>query len=373
MAAQETMVKRTLIALAAALVASAGWGLGARESTALSPDSMAFPGVRPSPFASLLRHGGSVAVVYADRDTTSLRVIEIPVDGALPKEAPRPVFVDKVDIVSPLGGSFGLHASAVVDGRLHLLYLDREKEDRPLLKRVREDAGGWRLELVEPFGPPVGVLVGVDGRPMDVWAPGSLLLRGETTNLVLRERCVPRGQAVLLDPERETPSSGFGFWDDAAGELVVVLNGPEGVQSSAMSGVGPVFALAETPDRGLAAATFDPGSRRILLLERDAGGGPFRQTTVTVCDGTNGLFLAWTPSGWLFVYDEVRSTPPGRWSWELVILSPGPRTSGRPRYRRSVLSSDPSLLSGFRALITDGSIFILEMRDELRLLKTAAP
>jgi hypothetical protein len=373
MAVQETMVKRTLYALAAALVASAGWGFSARESTVLSPDSMDFPGVRPSPFASLLRHEESVAIVYADRDTTSLRVIEVPVDGALPAGAPKPVFVDKVDIVPPLGGSFGLHASAVVDGRLHLLYLDREKEDRQLLKRVIEDAGGWRLELVEPFGPPVAVLAGSDRSPVEVWAPGSLLLRDAAEDRVLRERCVPHGQAVLLDPERVTGPSGFGFWDDAAGELVVVRNGPEGVQSSALPGAGPVFALAETPDRGLAAATFDPDSRRILLLESDAGGGAFRQTTVTVCDGTNGLFLAWTPSGWLFVYDEVRSAPLGRWSWELVILSPEPRTAGHPRYIRSVLSANPRPLSGFRALIADGSIFILEMRDEIRLLKTAVP
>jgi hypothetical protein len=373
MAVQETMVKRTLYALAAALVASAGWGLGAREGTVLSPDSMAFPGIRPSPFASLLRHGESVAVVYADRDTTSLRVTEVPVDGVLPAEAPKPVFVDKVDIVPPLGGSFGLHASAIVDGRLHLLYLDREKEDRQLLKRVTEDAGGWRLDLVEPFGPPVAVLAGADRKPVEVWAPGSLLLRDAAGDRVLREWCVPHGQAVLIDPERVPGPSGFGFWDEAAGELVVIRDGPDAVRRSALPGAGPVFALAETPDHGLAAATFDPDSRRIILLESDAGGMPIRRTTVTVCDGTNGLFMAWTPSGWLFVYDEVRSAPLGLWSWELVILSPEPRTAGRPRYLRSVLSADSRPLSGFRALIAGESIFILEMRDEIRLLKTAVP
>ncbi|MCX7030318.1 MAG: hypothetical protein NTU62_09385 [Spirochaetes bacterium] len=363
------MVKRTLFALAAALAATAGWGLSARESTVLAPAIMAFPGVRPAQFASLLRRNASVTVVYADRDTTSLRVVDVPVAGALPTEAPKAVFVDKVDIVPPLGGSFGLHASAVIDGRLRLLYLDREKEDRQLLKRITEDTGGWRLELVEPFGLPVAVLAGVDGKPVDVWAAGSLLLRGAAVDQVLREPCVPHGQAVLLDPERETGPAGFGVWDDASGELVIVLTGPEGAQSYTVPGASPVYALAEAPGRGLAVATWVPGSRRILLLERDPEGGLFHQTTVTVCDGTNGLFLSWTPSGWLFVYDEIKPAPLGRWVWELCMLSPESRAVGRPRYRRSVLSSNSRQLAGFRALRDGESLFVLEMRDGLQLLK----
>jgi hypothetical protein len=371
MAVLETMVKRTLYALAAALIASAGWALGAGESTMLSPAAMAFPGVRPSPFASLLRRGDSVVVVCADRDTVSLRVIAVPIAGALPGEAPKPIFVDKVDIVSPLGGSFGLHAAAIVGGRLHLLYVDREKEDRQLLKHVAEGAEGWRLELVEPFGQPVAVLAAADGTPLDVWAPGPLLLRGTAGEQVVRASFAARGCTALLDPG--PGPSGFACWDDVSGQLLVVRAGADGVRSTAIPGAGLVFALAERPDRGLAVTTFDADSRRIILLERDAGGETFRPTTVTVCDGTNALFLAWTPAGWLFMYDEVRSSPPGRWTWDLVMLSPEPRTAGRPRYRRSVLSSNPRPLAGFRALSADGSLFILEMRDELRLLKVAVP
>ncbi|HSV93631.1 MAG TPA: hypothetical protein VLH81_11170, partial [Desulfobacterales bacterium] len=66
------MVKRTLFVLVAALGAVTGWGLGPRESMTLIPAVMSFPGVRPGPYASLLRHGSSVAVVFADRDTASL-------------------------------------------------------------------------------------------------------------------------------------------------------------------------------------------------------------------------------------------------------------------------------------------------------------
>lgn len=367
------MVKRTLYALAAALAAAAGWGLGPREAPVLPSASLAFPGIRPSPFCTLLRRGPNLTVVLADRDTTSLRVIEVPVSGPLPEAAPEPVFVDKVDIVPPLGGSFGLHAAAEVDGRLRLLYLDREKEDRLLLKRITEDSGEWRLELVEPLGLPVAVLAAPDGEAVDAWAPDALLLRGAAGDQVVREGFLPRGQSALLDPEREPGPSGFGCWDDATGQLYVVSTGSEGVRCFPVPGAGEVFALAEAPDGTLAVTTWDPASRRILLLERAAGDDVFRQTTVTVCDGTSSLFLVWTPSGWLFVYDEVKPAPLGRWTWELGVLSPEPRTVGRPRYRRSVVSSGSEPLSGFRALIAEGALFVLELRGALRLLKTAVP
>jgi hypothetical protein len=373
MAPQDPMVKRTLCALVAALAAAAGWGLAAPETVMLAPSEMAFPGVRPSAFASLLAHGTGVTVVYADRETTSLAVVDVPAVAALPAAAPGARFVDKVDIAPPLGGFFGLHAAAIVDGRLSLLYVDREKDDRQLLKRVTEDDAGWRLELVEPFGPPVAFLPGPRGEPIDSWAPGALLLRDAAGDRVLREPFLLRGQSMPLGGGRSLPPPGFGCWDDAGGELVVVRMASRGAELGSVPGASPVSALAEAPDGGLAAVTWDPDSRRILLLERSAGERTFRRTTVVICDGTNGVFLAWTPSGWLFVYDEVKPAPLGRWTWELCLLAPQPRAVGRPRYRRGVLSTGSREISGFRALLDDGSLFVLEMRDGLRLFKTAVP
>jgi hypothetical protein len=373
MSVQEPMVKRTLHVLAAALVAAAGWGLGARESTDLAPEVMEFPGIRPAAYASLLARGEDLTVVYADRDTTSLRVLDVPADEAVPTSAPLDAFVDKVDIVPPLGGAFGLHAAAVVDGRLRLLYLDRERDDRQLLKLVTQDPAGWRLELLEPFGAPLALLQGADGTPIDAWAPGSLRLRSSSGIQVLREPFAPRGQAAPLVAPYSAPCAGFGCWDDAAGELLVVRSGPEGVQSFPVHGASPVFALAESPDGTVAVATWDAPARRILLLEHDRAGTLLQRTTVTLCDGTTGLYLAWTPGGWLLVYDEVRPVPVGRWVWELAVLSPMPRTVGRLRYRRGLFTSGDQPIAGFRALIDGGSLVVLEMRGGLRLLKVPLP
>lgn len=373
MAPRESMVKRTLGALAAALAAAAAWGSGARDPVLLGTEAMSFPGLRASAQLSLVRHGASVAIVCADRDTTSLRVIEAPAAGALPPIAPAPTFVDKIDTIPPLSGSFGLHAAAVIGGRLRILYLDREKEDRLLLKGVTEDPSGWILELLEPLGPPIAVLAGPEGRSLDAWAPGPLLLRGAAgPDQTVRQAFAARGQAVALDPERGAGPSAFACWDDASNGLLVVRTGPDGVRVLSVPGVGPVFTVAEAPDGGVAVATWEAGSRRILLLEPLAGGA-FRQTTATLCDGTNGLFLAWTPDGWLFVYDEVRPAPLGRWAWELCVLSPQPRAVGQTRYRRSVIRSAAEPIAGFRALVAGGALFVLELRGELRLLKTPLP
>jgi len=365
------MVKRTLHVLAAALVAATGWGLGAGEGDVLASEVMEFPGIRPAPYASLLANGRNLSVVYADRDTTSLRALELPADGELPGAAPRDAFVDKVDTATPLGGSFGLHAAAAIDGRLRLLYLDREKDDRQLLKRVTQEAGGWRLELLEPFGAPIATSVGAGGKPLDVWAPGSLRLRDATGDRVLREPFAPRGQAATVI-DGGAPA-GFACWDDAANQLVVVRSGPNGLGCFAVPDASPVYAATGLPDGGLAVVTWDPRSRRILLLEHGAQGVLRRRTTVTICDGTNGLFLAPVDGGWLVVYDEVKPAPLGRWVWELAVLAPEPRTVGRPRYRRGLLTSGEEPITGFRTLIDGGALFVLEMRGGLRLLKVPRP
>jgi hypothetical protein len=381
MAAQEPMVKRTLFVLAAALAAATGWGLGPRESTMLAPAATSFPGVRPGQHASLLLHGSSVAAVFADLDTTSLSVVEVPVNGDLPAVAPPPVFVDRIDIAPPLGAAFGLHAAASVNGLLRLLYLDREREDRQLLKSVAQDAAragdtakGWRLELVEPYGLPVAVLQQPDGKALDVWAPGALLARGSSSaDIRLRPSIQPREPGLPIAAAAAGPPAGFSVWDDAAGTLLATRFTADGPRTEIVAGAGPVHAMAETPDGVLGVATWDAASRRILLLERAPGGAAFRTTTVTLCDGTNGLFLAWTPAGWLFVYDEVKPASLGRWVWELVVLSPRPKAVGRPQYRRGVLSSGPAAVTGLRAVAAGGSLFVLELRDGLRLLKVALP
>lgn len=374
MAALEAMVKRTLSTLAVALAAAACWGLGPRESMPLAAAVTAFPGVRPGPHASLLRHGDAVAAIFTDRDTTSLNVVEVPAAAALPASAPESAFIDRVDVAAPLGASFGEHAAGVAGGGLRLLYLDREREDRLLLKSVAADASGWRLSLLEPTGLPVAVLESADRKPLDVWAPGALLARGASgPDARLWPRITPRGAGVPIAAPAGGSPTGFTVWDEGAGVLLAVRTGAAGVQVAAVPGAGPVSAAAEAPDGTLAVVTWDPQRRRILLLERTPGASLFRTTTVTICDGTDGVFLAWTAAGWLFVYDEMKPAPLGRWEWEVGVLWPVPKAVGRAQYRRGVLSTGSGPVVGLRALVTADALFVLEVRDALRLLKIPLP
>jgi hypothetical protein len=207
-----------------------------------------------------------------------------------------------------------------------------------------------------------------------VWAPGALLARGPSSeDIRLRPAIVPREPGLPITPAAGGSPTGFSVWDDAAGVLLATRFTADGPRTEIVAGAGPVHAMAETPDGALGVVTWDAASRRILLLERAPGAAAFRTTTVTLCDGTNGLFLAWTPAGWLFVYDEVKPASLGRWVWDLVVLSPRPKTVGRPQYRRGVLSSGPGAVTGLRAVFAGDSLFVLEMRDGLRLLKVALP
>ncbi len=266
-----------------------------------------------------------------------------------------------------------MHAAGSIDGALRLLYLDREREDRHLLKCVAAGSAGWRLELVEPFGLPIAVLAGPDGKPLDVWESGYLLARGPSGDRRLWLEIVPRGPGLPISPADGGSPTGFTVWDDAAATLLTTRVAEDGPRTDAVRGAGPVHAMAEAPDGTLGIVTWDAANRRILLLERAPGTASFQSTTVTICDGVNGLFLAWTPSGWLFVYDEVRPSAAGRWTWDLVVLIPGTKAVGRPQYHRGVLSTGPGAIAGLRAVVAGGSLFVLEIRDDLRLLKVALP
>ena len=215
---------------------------------------MAFPGVRPAPYASLLRRGSLRRRSCTPTGTPPRSAWSTcPSPVALPAEAPAAVFVDKVDIVPPLGGSFGLHAAAVFGGRLRLLYLDREKDDRQLLKRVTEDAGGvaassWSSRSglpsrcsPRPDGTPAGrVGAGLPARCAAL--PG---------DRVLEPACLPRGQALPIDPGREGGPRGIHVLGRRSGALLVVL-GPaaEGIQVVSVAARGPRLAMAEIAGTG---------------------------------------------------------------------------------------------------------------------------
>ena len=307
------MVKRTLFVLVAALGRRRPDGGSARANRRRSsPAVMAFPGVRPGP----VRVPAPPRQLRRDRVRRPRHHLAARGRGPdrrppSPRRLPRPSSSTGSTSSPPLGASFGLHAAAVVGGRLRLLYLDRESEDRQLLKCV---AGGRRRDGASSWSSRSGCRSRCSPGPMGRrWTSGRrdpCSSRGTAGDRSLWPRSFRARHAALPRSPRRRRSRGIrglGRRFRRAARRARPARRACGPTRS-VRGAGPVLALARGAGR-------DPGRRRRGMPTAAASccssarraPRAFRSTTVTVCDGVNGLFLAWTPSGWLFVYDEVRS------------------------------------------------------------------
>lgn len=312
---------------------------------------------------SLLESGDSLVAVFSDRDTTSLAVTEVPLGPELPRVLPPPQLVDRIDVAPPLTPDFGDHAAAAGPGGLSILYLDREKDDRHILKLITRPPGAsqWRLEVVEPSGRPVALLPRPDGALDTLWAPPQSLLyrpaRGAPQGLLDGFQLGGRASPLLGAEER-----GFTAFDEASQELVWCRIRGETVVSGRVGGVGHIHAATLRPgpagaDR-LAIVSYDPARRRIFLHEENEA-ADFARTTVTICDGTRMLFLAPWGRGYIFLFDERRALGGGREAAELSMLAPV-----GARYRKQVLASGKSAFDGVAAVLRGDTLHVLALQDD---------
>ncbi len=364
------MVKRKLLVMAAAMAAAVLWPLGAPEGAPAQAETLEFPGTAAPTAASLAVTGGRVYVVFADLATTSLELFELPAATALPSTAPPPSFVDRIDVAPPLAATFGAHAVGVApSGAVELLYVDRERDEQTLLKRVTRPAGSsdWLLALEAPVGLPLAVVPLGRSVFASFWeARGTLLARLGSAPLVVRQAFALVGRTVSLPADAASPPA-FLASDRASGSLLVVSPPSGQPMVRKVTASADAYAAVRTPQGGLAVATWDRERKRIMLEETQGSASP-RETVVAPSDGVSSLALAASPAGWVFVFDEVVPAPLGRWTHGLSMLVPG-----RPRYRKLVLSRGLDPVRLFRTCEVDGWLYVLEIRDKARLLRTRIP
>jgi hypothetical protein len=129
--------KATLLAkaaLPAALVVLLACCAQRQQGFLLHPESMTIPVNTPGRFMSLAVAGTNLLAVFSEKETTTLKFMQLPLGARLPAEAPAPTIVDKVDVSPPLFPAFGSHVLAARGDAIDILYLDRESEDRFVLK-----------------------------------------------------------------------------------------------------------------------------------------------------------------------------------------------------------------------------------------------
>ena len=145
----------------------------------VSPESLLLSRGPSAPFLSLAELSGTLYAVYADRATTTLDLVEVPVGPHLPLAAPAPQVIDKVDTAAPLSSTFGEHVLSANGGTVAVMYLDRETDVKNVLKLATRSTGEqqWNLEILEPAGDPLALVPNEGGGFDAAWSPGLLSYR----------------------------------------------------------------------------------------------------------------------------------------------------------------------------------------------------
>jgi hypothetical protein len=369
-------VKAIASILAVALLALAGCP-ASRAPLRARVESAVIAAGRPVGPVSLLAGGGSLFAVFSDWETTSLAVCEVPIGPRLPPSIASPRLIDKVDVAPPLSPSFGEHACAASSGSLAVLYLDREREDKSVLKLATRAVGAssasstssavqWRLDILEPAGGPLALLVEPDGRMACFWAAGSVFFRDASgAQGILRDALQPGSRALGF---AAGDTRGFTVFDQSTRQLVWYRWTGGELAHGVVAEAGPVHAPTMSVDEAgvvrLAVASYDPSKRRIYFFRETDETGSFSRITVTMADGTRSLFCAPWNGGFLFLYDETRPLGGGKSACDLSLLAPV-----GARYQKVALSTGSAPLLDLSAVLLDGALYVLALRQELALLR----
>jgi hypothetical protein len=335
-------------------------------------ESMDIPARVPGRFLSLACAGDALIAVFSDRESTTLKMIQMPVGDHLPAEAPPASVIDRIDTTPPLSPSFGVHVLAVQNSMESILYPVRQGEEKTVLKLASKslDASQWTFDVVEPAGDPVAILPGDKGSLSIFWAAGSLLSRSYpdgTAPMTLRS------PFAMVDRASVFASTGFTAYDGISHSLLTFA-GNDGSGMRAIAGAGPVHSSLLASDGRLAVLTWDAATRRLVLLEGQPGESSVSGTTVTLCDQTATVALLpvrGERSRYLFLFDEERRRGGGgRVQHDLSLIAPA-RVLGAlgSRYRKTVLVSGDERIEGFAVLQARNSLYVFVNHGKLSLLR----
>jgi hypothetical protein len=337
----------------------------------LHPETMSIPGNSHGRFVSLAAAGTNLLAVFSERETTTLKFMQLPLGPHLPAEAPAPTIVDKVDVSPPLSPTFGAHVLAARGDTIDILYLDRESEEKSILKLASKklQAPLWNLDVLEPPGEPLAALPAENGAVSVFWAADSILSRrlpGASPLSTLRSSFQLAGQASVFGRD------GFTVFDAASHSLIVVRGSEAGFSCRELAGATSVQSSLLASDGLLAVLTWDAQTRRLSLLEQRSETEKISRSTITLSEGTGTVALLPAPgrSTYMFLFDEERQLGGVRAQHQLSIIAPGYLLGAiGARYRKATLLSGTEPIEGFAAVEVPDALYVLALQGGLKLLR----
>jgi hypothetical protein len=316
--------------------------------------------------ATLLALEERLFTVSADLDSASLVIGEIPItDGALLPNLPEPILTDRIDDIPAPAPDFGKNVGAVIGGRVHLLYSDRTKDDHRILKWLtRRTDGTWALDSLLPYGNPVALVEDEKGVPTAFWGTDALYAEAMDSPASIRTVLSP------FSPSSVGCAAGNGFtvYDTISKRLIYVRISDAAVKIHEVPGGRPLHASTLGSDGMLAVATYDPDSKKIILIEMPSIGGPAKSTTVAICEGIHALSIFRISGGYAFVYDAIEPSVGKGTAYTVSLLAPN-----AGRYSRYVLHGDTHPLKGFSCVVSADTLYVLTMGDTLDLIRAVLP
>ncbi len=332
---------------------------------------------------SLQQIDKTLFLVYPDLSSLSLNLVTVRFDARQPDrlDLGETSYLDRISDTPEVEEDFGFHLFFAGSAQQQILYVDREEEDRKVLKWLTKKSPQqpWWIDALPDLGRPVAGW-STEGKDLELF-----FLQDRSLNLYrLSEEHNPQliGGPVRFDgpfvPAGEVSTihdggfRAFTAYDTQSRRLYLISRQGEGIRWEAIYPHGEAH-CSRVVDSRLLILVYEPAGSTLTLLERPpkdgefAKDGAFTAVPVTLCEGTTCVFLAVHQGRLYYLFNERSSEGTEAEGFSLSILYPS-RTSKGWRYEKARLVEGEAPIRAFRVHQIDDRLYIAYLRDSLRLL-----
>jgi hypothetical protein len=336
-----------------------------------------------SPNFSLQQIDKNLLLVYPDLSSLSLNLVTVLLEGQQPDrlDLGETSYLDRISDTPEVEADFGLHLFFTGFAQQQILYVDREEEDRKVLKWLTKKSPeqSWWIDALPDLGRPIAGW-DTEGKDLELF-----FLQERSLNLYrLSEEHDPQlidgpirfdGPLVPVGKVSTIHDGGFRaftVYDSQSRRLYLVSRQGDGIRWEAIYPYGETH-CSRVVDSRLLILVYEPPGSALTLLERPpkdrelAQEGAFTAVPVTLCKGTTSVFLAVYRERLYYLFNERSSEGTGAEGFSLSILYPY-RTSKGWRYEKVRLVEGEAPIRAFRVHQIDDRLYIAYLRDSLRLL-----